>query len=87
MEGEDWLAVLWFGSSCGGRFWFRGLGLGNPGGTGQWVVLLGFRLLAVGEVLLAFVFAHFEGIWGLDGGTLEVGAKGVVEGKLGWSEK
>lgn len=51
------------------------------------MVFLGFQLLAVGEVLLAFVFAHFEGIWGLDGGTLGVGAKGVEDGKFGWPEK
>ncbi len=44
------------------------------------MVLLGVQLLAVGEVLLAFVLAHFEGIWGQDGGTLGVGAKGAVEG-------
>ena len=87
MEGEDWLAVLWFGSTCRVRFWFRGLGLRNSGGSGQWVVLLGFRYPAVGRVLLAFVFAHFEGIWGLDGGTLGVGAKGVEDGKFGWPEK
>ena len=51
------------------------------------MVFLEFRLLAVGEVLLSFVFAHFEDIWGLRGGMLRVGAKGFVDGKFGWPEK